>query len=447
MRSIRRNMRLITVMLTAFMAGACALVYKIYNESPYYISNSDQGVLGCVYDRNGDVLFDQNATPDMYGYDHFTDVANFIGNDSGQMTNTLVAENIKYLSNYSFSAGLQNEDGKSSIISTLDHAANQKVYNAFGDKNGTAIAYNYKTGEILVCVSRPGLNPFNGYTDLEEGSLLCKAFYKFTPGSTQKILTTIAAYETMGENLLSSKHYSCSGVYKNKSDKDIICHNSSGHGEQDIYAAFSNSCNPFFAQLVEDSDFILNNASNSLKTMGYSVNESNAYSLEINNITVQTASTVITDKNDFSTQWGFIGQGETMISPCMLMVWQSAIVSGTGKSVLPYAISNVTDVSGKITDMNDVSYSKQFFTPESAAYVRDIMIKNGQRYQNSIPGYELGIKSGTAQVKNGDEENSFLVGFDTDSEHPIAFCVLIEDRDQWGITTDSIVSVLLDSLD
>ncbi|MCQ2465589.1 MAG: ABC transporter permease [Oscillospiraceae bacterium] len=446
MRSIRRNMRLITIMLTLFMAGVIALVWKIYSESSFYIINSDTAVLGKVYDRNGDVIFDQNATPEEYGYDHFTDIANFIGNDSGQMTNTLVSENTDLLSNYSFSSGLRNEDGQSSVTTTIDHSANQNVYNAFGNKNGSAVAYNYKTGELLVCVSRPGLNPFGGYSELEEGSLLCKALYKHTPGSTQKILTTAAARETMGESVLNSKRFTCTGKYLNKSDKDIICHNSYGHGEQGISEAFANSCNPFFAQLVESDDFVLNNVIKSLKTMGYSVNGSKPFTLEISNISVETASTNLTDKNDFSTQWGFIGQGETMISPCMLMLWQSAIVTGTGKSVLPYVISSATDVAGNVTDMSSISYSPQFFSADTAAYVRDIMIQNGKRYWDTIPGYEVGIKSGTAQVKNGEEENSFLAGFDTNPEHPVAFCVVIENREQWGISADSIVSVLLDSL-
>ena len=75
------------------------------------------------------------------------------------------------------------------------------------------------------------------------------------------------------------------------------------------------------------------------------------------------------------------------------------------------------------------------------------MMHNGQRYADCIPCYTLGLKSGTAQIKNGDEENSFLVGFDTSHDNPIAFCVVIEDREQGDVTTDSIVYTLLSSLD
>lgn len=433
-------------MLTFFFIGMLVLAFKIYRESSFYIINSDSAVLGNVYDRNGDVLFDQDAVPETYGYDHFTDVANIIGNDSGQMTNTLVSENLDMLNNYSFSMGMKSTGGKSAVYTTLDHNANRAVYDAFGGKNGTAIAYNYKTGEILVCVSRPGLNPFGGYSDLEEGSLLCKAFYKFTPGSTQKISTLIAARESMGEPLLASKSFSCTGSYFNKGEQTIYCHSSYGHGEQDIVKAFANSCNPFFAQLVEDDDFNIEAVTNSLNKMGYSVNDSTPYFLEIDNISIQTASTFLTDKNDFSTQWGLIGQGETMISPCMLMLWQSAIASETGKSVLPYLISHTTSVDGRNEEKGSTRYTSNFFTAQTASYVKNVMMKNGERYTDSIPGYSLGVKSGTAQIKNGDEENSLLVGFDTNPEHPIAFCILIEDRHTGDVTTENIAYTLLTSL-
>ncbi|MDO5558666.1 MAG: penicillin-binding transpeptidase domain-containing protein [Oscillospiraceae bacterium] len=447
MRSIKRNLVLIVTILVCFISGLIYLTYKIYRDSSFYMIHSENAVLGKVYDRKENVLFDQKATPDTYGADHFTDVASLIGNNDKQMTNTLVSNNLELLNNYSFSQGIHSADGQSAVYTTLDHEANQKVYQAFGNKNGTAIAYNYVTGEILVCVSKPGLNPFNGYTDLEEGSLLCKAFYKFTPGSTQKISTLAAARASLGEDLLNSMSFSCSGTYLNRGGQTIYCHNLSGHGEENISSAFANSCNVFFAQLVEDDRFNLNDIINSYKKMGYSVNKSDPYVMEINGISVQTASTTLTDKYDFSTQWGCIGQGETMVSPCMLMTWQSAIASETGKSVLPYLISYSTRVDGSKENFAEKSMSREFFDAPTAAYVKNIMIQNGQRYTDTIPGFTLGIKSGTAQVKNGDEENSLLTGFDTNPDHPIAFCVLIEDRHDGDIKTDSIVNTILTSLD
>jgi len=218
MKSIRRGQHLITLMMLAFLIGMGVLIYKLQTEAAFYFSHSSKVTLGCVYDRNGDVLFDPDADKDTYGAKHFIDVGNFIGDNTKQMTNTLVAQNKEMLTNYSFMLGAQ-EDGDASIHTTLDHDVNRLVYDAFGSKNGCAVAYNYVTGEIYVCLSKPSINILNHYTDiesLEEGSMLCKVFYPTVPGSTQKILTTIAALETMGTEKLSKKEYECTGSYKNR---------------------------------------------------------------------------------------------------------------------------------------------------------------------------------------------------------------------------------------
>lgn len=272
MRNLKRNSRVITMILSVFIIGMVVLILKIYKESSFYIVNSGKAYLGYVYDRKGDILFDQNATPEKYDINHFLDVGNIIGDASPNMSNTLVYANKEFLNNYSFLKGSVN-NGKSAIYTTLNHDANKAVYNAFGYKNGTVIAYNYVTGEILVCVSKPSINPMIGYDNLEEGSLLCKAFYKYVPGSTQKISTVIAALENMGVEKLYSKSYNCSGEYYNLNNQSIKCHKVDGHGVQNISQAFANSCNPFFAQLVADVDLPLDGIINSYTKMGYAVNK------------------------------------------------------------------------------------------------------------------------------------------------------------------------------
>ena len=129
MKSIRRCQSIITLFLVLFIAGMTVLVVKINREAPFYMMHSGKHELGMVYDRNGDVLFD-GLGQGTYEDNHFIDIGNIIGDDKGQMNNTLVAQNIDKLNNYSFSAGLVREGGKAAIYTTLDHAANRAVYNA-----------------------------------------------------------------------------------------------------------------------------------------------------------------------------------------------------------------------------------------------------------------------------------------------------------------------------
>lgn len=199
-----------------------------------------------VYDREGDVLFDGINGCEGYESGHFADIGSLIGDTSGQMTNTLVARNLESLTNYSFTTGMR-QTGKTAIHTTLDHAANKATYSAFGKKDGIAIAYNYKTGEMLVNVSKPCVDVAKGYGDIAnfpEGSLLCKAFYGTVPGSTQKVSTVIAATEILGAEQLESLSYSCTGSYLNDNRQSINCHKSSGHGKQNIFQALPTAAIP-----------------------------------------------------------------------------------------------------------------------------------------------------------------------------------------------------------
>ncbi len=451
MKSIRREQHLITLLLLAFLVGMGVLLYRLQKEAAFYISHASTTSLGLVYDRKGDVLFDPKASKETYAADHFLDIDSLIGDDSGQMTNTLVAKNKELLTNFSFMLG-EVQNGEAAIHTSLDHAVSQQVYAAFGSKNGSAVAYNYLTGEVYVCFSKPSVNILNQYADietLEEGSLLCLALHPTIPGSMQKISTTAAAIETMGYDKLMTKQYNCTGTYINQNGQAIKCHKESGHGMQTVTEAFSNSCNPFFAQLVEDTDWKLSDITAFYKKMGYAVNGEGGSTLTLDGINCFTASTTLTDAKDFDTQWGCMGQGETLVSPIQMMTWQSAIANATGKVTQPYLISHVTTANGGQKTMAETTYGEAIFTAQTAAAVREIMLENGRnRYSDLLAGSTVGVKSGTAQheTANGKIEHALLTGFVDDPNFPIAFCVEIADRQEGEVSTSQIVRTMLGAL-
>ena len=448
MKSIKRCQHIITIFLALFIVGIILLVIKINKQADFYMMNSDKYSLGKVYDRTGDVLFDGSGM-EQYEDGHFIDVGNLIGDDEGQMENTLVAQNIEYLNNYSFSAGLVKQGGKAAIYTTLDHNANRAVYNAYMGAKGCAVAYNYQTGEVLVCTSLPSIDVAKGYNfdNMEPGTLLSKAMYGTVPGSTQKVSTVISALEIMGKEKLFSKTFNCSGQYINKSGKPIDCHQTWGHGDQNIQQAVENSCNPFFAQLVEDPDMPLDRIKQMYRRLGYAINDDKPEYYDINGIQCEKASTTLTDSTEFNTQWGCIGQGDTLASPMQLMMWQSAIATGTGKMTMPHLIAKVTDVYGDVSVTGKTEFSNSIFSTSTASTVKQMLMTNGaNNYAYSIPGYSIGIKSGTAQVKEGAEENALLVGFVDDPAHPIAFCVLLENKYSTPVSAEQIVTTMLNSL-
>ena len=114
---------------------------------------------------------------------------------------------------------------------------------------------------------------------------------------------------------------------------------------------------------------------------------------------------------------------------------------------MPHLIDHCVNVNGIVTDTAKVEYSEMLFTPNTAATMKQILLTNGaNHYAYSISGYNVGVKSGTAQVDEGANENSLLVGFVDDPSFPIAFCILIEKKNAGFLTTEQIAQVLLDNL-
>jgi cell division protein FtsI/penicillin-binding protein 2 len=128
-------------------------------------------------------------------------------------------------------------------------------------------------------------------------------------------------------------------------------------------------------------------------------------------------------------------------------MWQSAIANETGKMTMPYLISYTTDVNGKENYSVETEFSDRIFSSNTASTTKQILLTNGENnYSSLISGYTIGVKSGTAQVNEGRNENSLLVGFVEDKDFPIAFCILLEDKNNTSVKTESIAKVMLDSL-
>ncbi|MGN0592542.1 MAG: penicillin-binding transpeptidase domain-containing protein, partial [Ruminococcus sp.] len=152
-----------------------------------------------------------------------------------------------------------------------------------------------------------------------------------------------------------------------------------------------------------------------------------------------------TDVNDFDTQWGCMGQSRTQVSPCQLMMWQSAIANRSNSVTIPYLISYTQNMFGDERNQAETQYESAGFSADTASYIHEIMTANGNANYSGI-GYRVGVKSGTAQVDNGASEDSLLVGFVDNEILPIAFCVVIEDNAAGNLSAESIVATMLQAL-
>lgn len=153
-----------------------------------YMSHSDDVTLGMVYDRNNQILFDPNASTETYDENYFLDVGNVIGDDSGQMTNTLVSENIEKLQNYSLIL-VQRLTEKRQFTPHWIIKPTKRYTMLLAAKTERQSLTTIRQ-ERFWCASANSVNILDNYSNISElpdGSLICKAFYETTPGSTQKL--------------------------------------------------------------------------------------------------------------------------------------------------------------------------------------------------------------------------------------------------------------------
>ena len=147
------------------------------------------------------------------------------------------------------------------IILTIDKDLQLYGENLLFDKKGSIIVSNSYTGEILALVNKPSFNPnlfVGGISQADWERLSSDPNYPLTnrsiqgiysPGSTFKVVTAIAALE---EGITNNKRkIYCSGKYK-LADRVFNCWKETGHGSQNIIGGISHSCNVYFYTIGND---------------------------------------------------------------------------------------------------------------------------------------------------------------------------------------------------
>ena len=223
-------------------------------------NSSGELASGTVLDRDGDVLSEVADGRRTY-YDNATvrkATLHAVGDLQGNIGTGALNAFADKLTGYSLLNGAFGAQQGNDLYLTIDARYNYTAYEALGGRSGTVAVYNYETGEILCMVSAPSYDPLNVPEDIAtndryEGAYLNRFLSStFTPGSVYKTVTLAAALEEIPD--LAERTWTCSGSVQ-MGDETIIC--SGTHGEQDIAAAFANSCNVAFAQITHTVSIIV----------------------------------------------------------------------------------------------------------------------------------------------------------------------------------------------
>lgn len=305
--------------------------------------------------------------------------------------------------------------------------------------SGAAVAVEISTGEVLAMASLPNYNPAEyskNYTQLFNDSrnpLLNRALGgAYTPGSTFKPLTSIAALE---EGIITpSTKIADLGVYKyyapSYQPTCLIWKNTGEtHGTINVSEAIGVSCNYFFYDVGRQLG--INKLSNYAKAFGLGQKTG----IELAEADGIVASEEFRESRGMEwypgdTLQAAIGQSDNMFTPAQLASYVSTIIN----KGIRYSLHLVKDVrsysTGEIVYQNEPTViSKYEISDETLSAVKDGMrrVTEDGTAKAVFEDFEIpvGGKTGTAEVNRGSDTVLF-VGFAPYDNPQIAVAVVLE---------------------
>lgn len=146
------------------------------------------------------------------------------------------------------------------VTLTIDRDLQEAAWQAMGDHDGSVVALDPNTGEILALISRPSFDPnifargirrgeWRGLVTDKHRPLNNRALQgQYPPGSTFKIVVATAAIEEGVINPFTRLH--CPGGLQ-FGNHYFRCWRKEGHGSMNLHEALVQSCDVFFYQVAQ----------------------------------------------------------------------------------------------------------------------------------------------------------------------------------------------------
>lgn len=432
------------LLLILFVSGIAYLIYSVVVNGGDFISQSYNGhiyatngtaSLGNIYDSDGEILAETIDGIRVYNDDESVRISllHTVGDSSGYIGTSIQSTFLSELLGYNIFTGLNTIKGSDYVFSnditlTIDSDLNAAAYEALDGKNGAVLIYNYLTGEVLCKVSTPAYDPMNIPDDLTTDEFYEGVFVDntlsstYTPGSIFKIIVTACAIENGID--IENTEYCCEGVLY-FDDSTLTCLES--HGYQDIYEAMGNSCNVYFANLAIELG--AEKLQETAEQLGFNINfdfeESLTTSSKIN----------LDDVNSLELAWASVGQYTITVNPMHMLILMGAI-GNDGVAIMPY----VVDDGFFSTSTDEIT----LMSSETATLLEDILRTVVTDYYGDAKfgNIDFCAKTGTAEV-DGQDPNSWFVGYSANDDTPYAVVVVVEDSGSGMYYAGNIASDLI----
>ncbi|MEA5084645.1 MAG: penicillin-binding transpeptidase domain-containing protein [Lachnospiraceae bacterium] len=313
-----------------------------------------------------------------------------------------------------------------SVVLTVDHYLQKIGTDLLRTNNGAVVVVEVKTGRVLCMTSKPNYDPqtvaenWDILRQSEDSPILNRATQGvYTPGSTFKIVTAIAAMRNIPD--FDSFTYTCTGE-ESFQDKVIHCNKNKAHGEVNLTSAFAQSCNCYFSELGKKI------GPQKLRETADSLGFNQSFSFDLNT----SKSTVLIEGNSTESELveTSIGQGRTTVTP-LFMASLTAAIANDGVMMQPYIVDHIENYSGKTVSTNLPKTVGTIISSSEAKNLKEMMVEvinRGTGFNASSEYFQVAGKTGTAENPNG-TDHLWFVGFAPAEEPEYAVAVVLENGD------------------
>lgn len=452
MRNEIRYKWIIAVLTFLLVAAPIAVQVRLYKAAPYVTigisgsqsgsenpggngdsgskpSNSDGtakvGIAGSISTRDGEIVYDGVNTKYPAFYAVVGNVtSNSLAKHLSEHTLAYRYQDVLAASKLTVVGGLHTFKGRSGSRMTttlLPGPTHQTLYEAFDEYNGALVAYNYRTGEILVLVSVPSAQSGN------EGDayLTNRVLGTYSPGSTIKIITLICALSQNPE--LENFTYTCTGSYALSGSEPVTC-GAAHYGPLTMRDAIGHSCNCYFAALIGQLD--VNDTRDVLEELGFSTVKGESGTGNVDRLTYTKGYSAFRSTKSFDEVWRLIGSGSVVSMIDMVRI-AGAVVNG-GEAADPYIVETIYNPNKeKVTYQAEKGSMTQLVDPEVADNLSEMWSDAVEEYyytrSTPLDRRISHAKTGTSELidANGEEYNNRLL-LGVMEEENVAFMLVVE---------------------
>ena len=328
------------------------------------------------------------------------------------------------------------DEATGNITLTLTKQAQLAARDALGNRRGSVVALDPKSGAVLALWSFPSYDPEPLSAHSQEvvrdtwqrlqtdpnRPLLPRAYREtYAPGSTFKVVTAAAALDRMPE--LATKNYpQLRQLDLPQTDRSLPNFGGGRCGGM-LPQLLKVSCNTGFAQMGLD----LGAENLAAEADAFGFNERPPFDLRAVPSGFPDADSF--DRNLPALAQSAIGQQDVRGTPLQMALVAAAIGNG-GVAMKPHVMRDVTDSEGDVVGEYDAGEWRRMTSATTAAAVRDMMIgvvNGGTATRVAIPGVQVAAKTGTAQT-TGDNAHAWIIAFAPAADPKVAIAVIVESQ-------------------